>query len=47
MNRFTQDCDNHYKISYLLVQRDLEGQDILHKAGGRVDNLHGTIKNEN
>lgn len=43
INNFTRNCDTHYKVAYLLVDRDLEGQNILDLAGKRVDGLHNTI----
>ena len=35
LNRFTNDCDTHYKVSYLLIQRDLQGKPVLKEAGMR------------
>ena len=46
INNFTKNCDKHYKVSYLLVDRDLEGQKILDLAGKRVDQFHNTIGSE-
>ena len=25
VNKFTKDCDTHYKVQYLLLKRDLQG----------------------
>lgn len=46
INNYTKNCDTHYKVAYLLVDRDLEGQNILDLAGKRVNSLHNTIGNE-
>lgn len=46
INNFTKNCDTHYKVAYLLVDRDLQGQDILNLAGKRVNSLHNTIGTE-
>jgi hypothetical protein len=46
INNYTKNCDTHYKVAYLLVDRDLEGQNILDLAGKRVNSLHNTIGTE-
>jgi len=28
INQYTKDCDTHYKVQYLLLKRDLQGQDV-------------------
>ena len=35
-NKYTKDCDTHYKVTYLLLQRDIKGNDVHKKAEGRL-----------
>jgi hypothetical protein len=46
LNKYTRDCDAHYKVTYLLLQRDLKGIDVLQKAEGRVEQDHEKLKSE-
>ena len=49
MNKFTnsKQCDTHYKVTYLLLQRDLQNDnDVLKNAESRVENDHEKLRAE-
>lgn len=49
INKFTnsRQCDTHYKVTYLLLQRDLKNDnDVLKEAESRVEEEHQKIKAE-
>jgi|TARA_B110001450_G_C17198538_1_gene310403 hypothetical protein len=49
INKFTssRQCDAHYKVTYLLLQRDLQNDDdVLKKAETRVEGEHEKLRAE-
>jgi len=46
VNKYTRDCDAHYKVTYLLLQRDLKGIDVLKDGNDRVEKNHDKLREE-
>jgi hypothetical protein len=45
-NKYTKDCDAHYKVTYLLLQRDLKGQNVIKEAESRLQSDLNNLTSE-